>query len=98
MISLDTAERLKRVGYPQIATVGGGKWEFGSDGYVWCPYLHELIAACGDEFYDLSQGSHGWRARPRLGGPQWGTEPEEAVADLWIMIKKHGARTTTRVA
>lgn len=61
------------------------------------PSLSELIAACGDGFYDIrhrgseidkglewvASTTHGMGKPPELG---WGSTPEEAVANLWLEL------------
>lgn len=69
----------------------------------YAPTLSELIEACGKDFYDLSLNQYRkenkWEVRYRLekeidGEPFYkypkleGSSPEEAVAELWLRLRK----------
>ncbi len=58
---------------------------------IFIPTLSELIRACGDKFLRLDKRMTSWCARTHLGNC-WGCEgstPEQAVAHLWIELKKY---------
>jgi hypothetical protein len=52
------------------------------------PSLSELIEACGEDFYTLTNLTFGWKARKDSDG--WvcgdGNTPEEAVGRLWLSL------------
>ena len=62
-----------------------------------CPTISELIEACGNRFFKLTQRKEHWvaDALPRKGEPLpknfkpiFGSTPEEAVAKLWLELNK----------
>lgn len=60
----------------------------------YAPALEELIEACGDRFASLlcNHNDTGWKwramANGRFGANVEGTTPEEAVANLWLLLNK----------
>lgn len=60
------------------------------------PTLSELIEACGISFFDLrryvDKNSLVWAASgiKSWGNYEIGSTPEEAVANLWLELNKHG--------
>jgi hypothetical protein len=105
IISSQLAKRLKEAGYPQEMYEGRKMlvFEEGKDPedpkaeYVYFPTLPEMIAACGEDFYDLvrikDEKGVAWcaqSARPYTGVKGYGSiavaSPEEALAELYIAI------------
>lgn len=105
-INYELAKQLKDAGFPQVKepTYGQGYWysENGGEG-VYIPTLSELIGACGDWFFRLTQIEDGksWVAGGVTPGYKWknsdrqpitylglGPTPEEAVAKLWLELQK----------
>lgn len=55
------------------------------------PFLDELIRACGAPFYLLSYSNEIWYAKNTIangGVTKSGGTPEEAVANLWMALRK----------
>lgn len=75
---------------------------FSSDGIIvfkgdenpyFIPTLSELIAECGVRMNSLMRISDGWQAGGGQDGQEWvgdGPTPEEAVANLYLALKKNG--------
>lgn len=88
MPSYETAVKLKEAGFPQKILGEVPSW------IVWHPTLEELIEACGDKFISLVR-----YLNPKLGFyadggsidailREDGISPEEAVANLWLVLNK----------
>ena len=85
--------QLKNAGFKQTGKHSPLTYSRG-EGEPYHPYLDELIEACGDRFdkLELTQSLDGktkeWEA---TGDRYWngcGSNPEEAVANLWLAINK----------
>jgi len=95
----EVAQRLKQGGFPQEGkghTVPHPDWqtlpqkEFETT-MAYAPTLDELKTACGDGFHYLinKSGLTPWRAWSRGGHISGeGSTPEEAVARLWLALRK----------
>lgn len=83
---------------PPSPTKSGNSWQQDYEAYVQhaiCfPTLSELIEACGDKFREvkkhLSKGGFWTASTARQAGGlcERGTNPEEAVARLWLALNK----------
>ncbi len=95
-MNYELAKKLKDAGFPYIPTPFRDTYVIdGEDTAV--PNLSELIEACGDKFLALGRmdnkekGLVMWvaRAHPKLKKDDCGAgSPEEAVANLWLELKK----------
>jgi hypothetical protein len=68
-------------------------YELEDTGSAKVPSLSELIEACGDKFLSLVKDKeYGWLARDAIEGnaPILGSNPEEAVAWLWLALNCKG--------
>jgi len=105
MITHELALELKNAGFPQqgdgkyVGNVGnisgqiepGEVFGIAQEDFFYIPTLSELIEACGDKFSKLyTNDQKKWYAESlidyRLGT---GSTPREAVAKLYLDIKKH---------
>ena len=77
MISYELARKLHDAG-------------FQSKDNAYIPTLEELIEACGDRFAMLGKNKDGWRSMSNgnFGANVEGTSPDEAVANLWLILNK----------
>ena len=95
------AKLLKDAGYPQRETgnvegfpgyVGYGLgflYNYNNEEPVYSPTLSEVIESCGDKFFELTRYSSSWAACGNETGLDGrGNTPEEAVANLWLLINK----------
>lgn len=91
------AKKLKDVGFPQNLGITTSFQEQGLapdpiDGRIglYTPTLSELIEACGEDFFQLTKGSDIWYAEGDIVGTDkvTGSTPEEAVANLYILLKE----------
>jgi len=98
-MTYELAKKLKDAGFSQEPKPNGfgmlvGKTKIdGGDGIddpVWFPSLSELIEACRDKFQDLYRdySDNSWRARDRRDKQEFGSTPEEAVANLWLKLNE----------
>lgn len=95
------AKQLKDAGFQLRLVIGAGSWngdkvffDNGVDvtgekiGFL-PPTLSELIEACGERFMYLHKKEGEWLAEDRTFEFQKrGPTPEEAVANLWLELKK----------
>lgn len=92
MLTYDTIKQLKKAGFPNKTKTHSFDWYLYSE-----PNLSDLIRTCGDGIDALLRiqdtNGHKWRAihsngikKPEDDG--LGKTPEEAVAKLWLEIKK----------
>lgn len=66
------------------------KWQ------AYCPTLEELIEACGNDIATLDRVTMGWRASGSIvdtemgykGVDAFGSTPEEAIANLWLVLNE----------
>ena len=89
------AKKLKDAGFPQVYTNKGGRWvfdfsvnrPFGEDCYA--PSLSELIEACLEDrsYFNLELHGSRWHAMT-IECSGYGLTSEEAVAHLWIALRK----------
>lgn len=101
-MTYELALELKNAGFPQKDTIKG--WRLHKQGtpkdgsyenyhHISCPTLSELIEACGEDFTSLHS--------PKFANPTWiangkydpyiqgeGSTHEEAVARLWLSLKR----------
>lgn len=98
-MNYELAKQLKDMGFPNqfssaLRTKDKGGWGYGKDSAqdgVYYPTLSELIEACGEQFYALHNMTIGWTAETLWDGARikvTGETPEEAVAKLWLALKK----------
>jgi len=92
-IDYPLAVELKNAGFPQKqgeAYLMGENHEIVYDLAPYRPTLSELIEACGEKFYQLTDMGIGWTAIDNV--ERWhrgdGKTPEEAVARLWLALNK----------
>ena len=96
-MNYELAKELKDAGFPQeeqneSMNIGEGTY----NGMARFPILSELIEACGDNFESLSKQVEGWVATsiryPYIINISFMAvdSPEEAVARLWLRLKKSG--------
>jgi hypothetical protein len=104
-MSYELAKELKEAGFPQQGKGEIVMWKHAASGpstksldTAYLPTLSELIEACGDDFYSLvnellPHSFHKWRAASKtdvwINDASHGPTPEEAVARLWLALKKH---------
>jgi hypothetical protein len=86
-MTYELAKQLKAAGFPYAETWTEWKGEeFVRDGYS-VPFLHELIEACGDGYFNLEHNQSGWWAGMGLMDKgHSGKTPEEAVANLYLAL------------
>jgi hypothetical protein len=99
MISYETAKQLKDAGFPQFTELQlkeAEKYRGTNPDYIRYPTLSELIAECGDYFVNLERLPGMWVTNiGKVTGDDKdtyqtdGDTPEEAVASLWLAIKKN---------
>jgi hypothetical protein len=98
-MNYELCKKLKDAGFPQIKEpeFGQGCWYSENehlDEPVFVPSLSELIKACGDRFEALIKQAGGWVAISNIEGYMMKQKfkavdtPEEAVANLWLELKK----------
>jgi hypothetical protein len=85
----ELAKKLKDLGFPQHEKEIGASYMFSNDNVdekSYIPTLSELIDACGNRFGGLKKiPMHGFMAS----GLVYGFDtPEDAVANLWIMLNE----------
>jgi hypothetical protein len=86
-MKIELSKKLEEAGFKQR----GDSQEYNGS---YCPTLLELINACGDEFRWLKHRGNNWLAQQRqhpvgLGDiSASGSTPDEAVANLWLKLKK----------
>lgn len=81
-MTYELALELKKAGFPQDPDRPAEDW-------ITMPTLSELIEACGDRFDNLRRIYDGSFAAESIGKePQGGDTPEEAVANLWLLLNK----------
>ncbi len=95
-MNYELAKQLKEAGFPQ--NLDGNKCLNGSplkhydkEGEPYCPTLSELIEACGEELFTLSnigRDGHKWEASTINELCTRGSTPEEAVAKLWLEVNE----------
>lgn len=97
MISYDLAKKLKDAGFPQTSSKGEGTVIFYPEG-IYHPTLSELVEACGEHIDSLEKVTLGWCASgtgeteneeyPTIRIDEYGSTPEEAVANLLLALKQ----------
>ena len=89
MIFVELAEQLKKAGFPQSGAGCTQSPETEAGKSVYQPTLEELIGGCGEEFESLSYGRNRerkWKATGGGGLFKLGSNPHEAVAELWLSM------------
>lgn len=97
-MNYELAQKLKDAGFPQGGAFMGKNGnkvltDDNNENQVIVPTLSELIEACGEEFRNLTKESYCWSTNFIEGdnydyGETEGSTPEEAVANLFITLKK----------
>ena len=82
----ELAKELKDADFP---IAGGIYHSFDKEKYIYpTPTLSELIEACGGDFDHLKNNIHEWKAVSIRLDFGRGTNPEEAVAKLYLALHK----------
>jgi hypothetical protein len=102
MLTYKKCVKLAKAGYPQHERAGIGNGDVfitGNCGLLYCPSLSELIEACGGEMRTLYYHFGEWVASNSdcleqgweysQGMECIGETPDEAVADLWLILNEN---------
>jgi hypothetical protein len=91
-MNYELAKSLMDAGFPQtgkgnlIGSPNKLVWRSGDRVYV--PTLEELIEACGENFGSLDKQQDGWFAYANYDQSCFAGTPAEAVACLWLALRK----------